>query len=44
MMDWLLGNWTVFGFDGQNWMWVFALALLIYIATLVCMRRRERPR
>lgn len=44
MLDWLLGSWDVFGLDGQNWMWVFGLALLLYIATLLIVRRREHPR
>lgn len=39
MLNWLIGNWDVFGFDGQNWMWVGGLALLVYVAWLLVASR-----
>lgn len=38
VLDWLIGNCDVFGLPCQNWMWVFALGLLLYIAALVITR------
>jgi hypothetical protein len=36
-----MGKWDVFGFAGQNWMWVLAGAFLLYLVVLVAFRRRE---
>ena len=41
MMDWLIGNCDVLGLPCQNWMWVFGVGLLIYIAVLVVAGRRR---
>lgn len=37
-MDWLIGNYELFGIIGQNWMLVVGGGLLLYIATLVIAR------
>jgi hypothetical protein len=44
MMDWLIGNCEVYGPPCQNWMWVFGVGLLIYIAVLVIAGRRSGGR
>ena len=40
MLDWLTGNWELFGLSGQNWMWLTGAGFLIYAATLLLANRR----
>ncbi|HEX3709333.1 MAG TPA: hypothetical protein VHV56_05550 [Pseudolabrys sp.] len=40
MLNWLTGNWNLFGLAGQNWMWLIGSGLLCYIATLLVTHRR----
>jgi hypothetical protein len=40
MLDWLTDNWNLFGFSGQNWMWLTGVVLLIYFALLWAAGRR----
>jgi len=40
MLEWLTGNWELFGLAGQNWMWLLGGGLLIYIALLTLAGRR----
>lgn len=40
VLNWLMGNCNLFGFNGQNWMPVLAGGLLLYIAVLAIGRRR----
>jgi hypothetical protein len=35
VLNWLIGNCDLLGLPCQNWMWVFAVGLLFYIAALV---------
>jgi hypothetical protein len=42
MLNWLTGNWELFGLYGQNWMWLTGCAFLVYIASLMLTRRRAR--
>jgi hypothetical protein len=41
MLNWLTGNFDLFGLSGQNWMLVVAGGLLAYIAVLAIGRRRH---
>ena len=41
VLDWLMGNCSLFGFDGQNWMWAAAGGMLAYIGALVFVRYRQ---
>ena len=41
MLNWLTDNCDLLGFNGQNWMLVFAGGLLAYIAVLVIGHRRQ---
>jgi hypothetical protein len=41
MLNWLTGNCEFFGLHAQNWMFVIAGGLLLYIAALVISRRRQ---
>ena len=41
MLNWLTGNFELFGLPGQNWMLVVAGGLLLYIAVLAIGRRRH---
>lgn len=40
MLNWLTGNWEIFGLAGQNWMWLTGGGLLLYIVLLVVAGRR----
>ena len=40
-MDWLVGNFDLFGLPGQNWMLVVAGVVAIYVAMLAIGRRRQ---
>jgi hypothetical protein len=42
MLDWLVGNFEVFGVAVQNWMVLLALALVAYAAALAFSRGRSR--
>jgi hypothetical protein len=42
MLNWLVGTCELFGLSGQNWMLLAAGALLIYVVTLLILRR-HRP-
>jgi hypothetical protein len=41
MLDWLTGNFNLFGLPGQNWMVLVGGGLLLYIAILVIAQRRQ---
>jgi len=41
VMNWLTGDFEIFGIDAQNWMLVAAGGLLLYIAILMIARRRQ---
>jgi hypothetical protein len=41
MLDWLVGNFNLFGLSGQNWMWLSGVGLALYIVTLVIAHRFE---
>ena len=41
-MNWLVGNFDLFGLSGQNWMLVVAGMVAIYIVTLLIGRRGQR--
>jgi hypothetical protein len=41
MLDWLVGNFQLLGFSGQNWMWLSGVGLAVYVVTLVVARRRR---
>ena len=43
MLRWLVGNFDVFGYSGQNWMLVVAGALLLYVLTLLLTRQSRTP-
>jgi hypothetical protein len=42
MRPWLVGNCDLFGVACQNWMWLTAGALRVYVVTLVIAKRRPR--
>lgn len=42
MSGWLVDNFRVLGLHGQNWMLVFAGALVAYLSALALMRHRRR--
>lgn len=44
MLNWLTGNFEVFGLPGQNWMLVVAGGFLLYIAALAIGRRHAGTR
>jgi hypothetical protein len=42
MLDWLVGNCSLLGLKGQNWMWLAGLGLALYIIiTLAFARSRQ---
>ena len=41
MLQWLISDCRLFGLPAQNWMWVFPSALLLYLAVLTIIRRRQ---
>jgi hypothetical protein len=41
VLNWLVGNFDLFGLTGQNWMLVVGGGLLLYIAVLVIAQRRQ---
>ena len=41
VLNWLSANSVVFGIPAQNWMLVFGVGLLIYIAAVVIADRRQ---
>lgn len=41
MVNWLIGNYDLFGLRGQNWMLLTGGGLLLYIAMLAIGRRRR---
>jgi len=41
MLNWLTANCELFGLSGQNWMFVVAGGLLLYIAALAIIRSRQ---
>jgi hypothetical protein len=42
MLEWLVNPSDLFGFDGQNWMWVVAGGLALYAVALLIARRVAR--
>jgi hypothetical protein len=42
MLDWLVGDFELFGQLGQNWMLLVGGGLLLYIAIMIIARRRDR--
>jgi len=41
MVHWLMSDCRLFGFDAQNWMWVFPGVLVLYAAVLTLIRARR---
>jgi hypothetical protein len=41
MLNWLVGNFELFGFSGQNWMWLIGGGVLLYVAMLALVRSRN---
>ncbi len=41
VLQWLIKDCHLFGLPAQNWMWVFPSGLLLYIAVLILMGRRQ---
>lgn len=41
MLHWLVGSCRVLGLNGQNWMLVIAGALVVYLAALAWIVRRQ---
>ena len=41
VLNWLISDCDLFGLAAQNWMWVFPGGLLLYIAVLIFVRRRQ---
>jgi hypothetical protein len=41
MLDWLIGSCDVFGLPCQNWMLALAGALIIYLAALAVLQKRQ---
>jgi hypothetical protein len=41
MLTWLTNNFDLFGFSGQNWMWVIAAALALYFCSTLLFARRD---
>ena len=41
VLHWLISDCRLFGLTAQNWMWVFPSGLLLYIAVLIFVRRRQ---
>ena len=41
MLNWLTANFELFGLPGQNWMFIVAGGLLLYIAMLAISRGRH---
>ena len=41
VLHWLISDCRLFGLTAQNWMWVFHGGLLLYIAVLILVRRRQ---
>jgi hypothetical protein len=42
MLDWLVGEFEVFGFAVQNWMLLFAGGITFYLVMLAISRRGQR--
>ena len=38
MLNWLIGNYVIFGLNGQNWMLLVGGGLLLYIGALIAAR------
>jgi hypothetical protein len=43
MLDWLVGNCSLLGLKGQNWMWLAGAGLALYLVTLAFARSRQVP-
>ena len=41
MLQWLISDCYLFGLPVQNWMWVLPSGLLLYLAVLTVIRRRQ---
>jgi hypothetical protein len=41
VLQWLISDCHLFGLAVQNWMWVFPSGLLLYMAVLIVIRRRQ---
>ena len=41
VLQWLISDCRLFGLPIQNWMWVFPSGLLLYLAVLSVVRRRQ---
>lgn len=41
VLEWLTGNYELFGLTGQNWMLLTGGGLLLYIAMLAVARHRQ---
>jgi hypothetical protein len=41
VLQWLISDCRLFGLPTQNWMWVLPSALLLYLAVLILIRRRQ---
>ena len=41
MLQWLISDCHLFGLPAQNWMWVLPSGLLLYLAVLTVIRRRQ---
>lgn len=41
VLNWLIQDFSFLGLNGQNWMPLFGGALLLYVAVMIVVRRRE---
>jgi hypothetical protein len=41
VLQWLISDCRLFGLPAQNWMWVLTSGLLLYLAVLTVIRRRQ---
>ena len=41
VLQWLISDCRLFGLPVQNWMWVLPSGLLLYLAVLTVIRRRQ---
>jgi hypothetical protein len=41
VLQWLISDCRLFGLPVQNWMWVLPSGLLLYLAVLTIIRRRQ---
>ena len=41
VLQWLISDCRLFGLPAQNWMWVLPSGLLLYLAVLTVIRRRQ---